>query len=249
MNARAWMQGIDRKIWSALAEFLFLSVLAMLVPVAIWADMRLFNDGYSEMPCTELSQEIFVLISALIFAVEASRRAHARGFLILVAGFFASLLVREGDAYLDRWVFQSFWIWPASLIAISSNPIAPVAYGRYWGALKRVDCLHFEACFYQPLQWCIQHGFHRFEGGAQGEHKMARALMPVKTHSAHWLAHPAFADAVERFLEREGTGIENYLETLAVRSPFRQPAKPVLGAVTATELLATSVETITKNRL
>ena len=137
----------------------------------------------------------------------------------------------------------------ASLIAISSNPIAPVAYGRYWGALKRVDCLHFEACFYQPLQWCIQHGFHRFEGGAQGEHKMARALMPVKTHSAHWLAHPAFADAVERFLEREGTGIENYLETLAVRSPFRQPAKPVLGAVTATELLATSVETITKNRL
>ncbi len=120
MSARAWMQSIDRKIWSALAEFLFLSVLAMLVPVAIWADMRLFNDGYSEMPCSELSQEIFVLISAVIFAVEASRRAHARGFLILVAGFFACLLVREGDAYLDRWVFQSFWIWPAGLIAISA---------------------------------------------------------------------------------------------------------------------------------
>jgi enoyl-CoA hydratase/carnithine racemase len=78
-----------------------------------------------------------------------------------------------------------------------------VAYGRYWGALERVDCLHFEACYYQPLQWCIEHGVHRFEGGAQGEHKMARALLPVQTTSAHWLAHPAFADAVERFLERE----------------------------------------------
>ena len=65
-----------------------------------------------------------------------------------------------------------------------------VAYGRYWGALERVDCLHFEACYYQPLQWCIEHGVQRFEGGAQGEHKMARALMPVKPTSAHWLAHP-----------------------------------------------------------
>jgi predicted N-acyltransferase len=97
-----------------------------------------------------------------------------------------------------------------------------VAYGRYWGALERVDCLHFEACYYQPLQWCIEHGYHRFEGGAQGEHKMARALLPVRTTSAHWLAHPAFADAVARFLEREGEGIDNYMDTLEQRSPFKR---------------------------
>ncbi len=112
-----------------------------------------------------------------------------------------------------------------SLIALDLPPTAgaaPAAYGRYWGALERVDCLHFEACYYQPLQWCIEHGFGRFEGGAQGEHKMARALMPVKTTSCHWLAHPAFADAVERFLEKEGKGIENYLEHLDERSPFRR---------------------------
>ena len=113
-----------------------------------------------------------------------------------------------------------------SLIAIdsmSSSPGAqPAAYGRYWGALERVDCLHFEACYYQPVQWCIENGFGRFEGGAQGEHKMARALMPVRTTSCHWLAHPAFADAVERFLEKEGRGIENYLEHLDERSPFRR---------------------------
>jgi uncharacterized protein len=115
----------------------------------------------------------------------------------------------------------------ASLIALGTQPMRTgqhekVAYGRYWGALERVDCLHFEACYYQPLQWCIEHGYDRFEGGAQGEHKMARALMPVKTTSAHWLAHPAFADAVERFLEREGQGICSYLEHLERRSPFRQ---------------------------
>jgi uncharacterized protein len=100
-----------------------------------------------------------------------------------------------------------------------------VAYGRYWGALGRVDSLHFEACYYLPLQWCIDNGYHRFEGGAQGEHKMARGLLPVTTHSAHWLAHPQFADAVARFLEREGAGIENYMEHLEARNPFR--ATPV----------------------
>ncbi len=111
----------------------------------------------------------------------------------------------------------------SSLIAVQGlgSPEA-VAYGRYWGALERVDCLHFEACYYQPLNWCIANNVSRFEGGAQGEHKMARALMPVATYSAHWLAHPAFADAVERFLEREAAGIGNYLDHLAERSPFKQ---------------------------
>ena len=101
-----------------------------------------------------------------------------------------------------------------------------VAYGRYWGALERVDCLHFEACYYQPIEWCIQHGLKRFEGGAQGEHKMARALLPTPTHSAHWLAHPAFSEAVARFLEREKAGVDNYLEALLQHSPLKTPQTP-----------------------
>jgi predicted N-acyltransferase len=113
----------------------------------------------------------------------------------------------------------------SSLIALSGpQPLFPgdkVAYGRYWGALERVDCLHFEACYYQPLQWCIANGYRRFEGGAQGEHKMARALLPVQTTSAHWLAHPAFADAVDDFLQRERKGIGNYMAELEVRNPFK----------------------------
>jgi hypothetical protein len=110
-----------------------------------------------------------------------------------------------------------------SLIGLQLNTEGQpeVAYGRYWGALDRVDCLHFEACYYQPIAWCIANGVQRFEGGAQGEHKMARALMPVATYSAHWLAHPAFANAVERFLERESAGVDSYLDHLAARSPFK----------------------------
>jgi predicted N-acyltransferase len=97
-----------------------------------------------------------------------------------------------------------------------------VAYGRYWGATQRVDCLHFEACYYQPIEWCIQHGLRRFEGGAQGEHKMARALLPVDTASAHWVAHPAFAQAIARFLAREREGVADYLEVLTQHSPLRK---------------------------
>ncbi len=94
-------------------------------------------------------------------------------------------------------------------------------YGRYWGALEEVPCLHFETAYYQPLEFCIARRIGRFEGGAQGEHKMARGFLPQKTWSAHWLAHPSFADAIERFLERESGGIEAYIDELNERNPFR----------------------------
>lgn len=97
-----------------------------------------------------------------------------------------------------------------------------VAYGRYWGALERVDCLHFELCYYAPIEWCIAKGVDRFEGGAQGEHKMARALMPVKTTSAHWLALPAFSEAVKHFLDQEQQGVVNYMSELDQRSPIKK---------------------------
>jgi predicted N-acyltransferase len=94
-------------------------------------------------------------------------------------------------------------------------------YGRYWGALEHVDCLHFETAYYQPLEYCIARGIACFEGGAQGEHKMARGFLPQQTWSAHWLAHPAFADAVEHFLQRETRGIAAYIDELNEHNPFR----------------------------
>jgi hypothetical protein len=150
----------------------------------------------------------------------------------LTRDFFARMAAHMPKAWLLFVAERDGHPIATSLIAIGaipsggSGPKDPnlVAYGRYWGALERVDCLHFEACYYQPLQWCIDHGVQRFEGGAQGEHKMARALLPVQATSAHWLAHPAFAEAVERFLEREGAGVEGYLQELQARSPFKTMA-------------------------
>ena len=107
----------------------------------------------------------------------------------------------------------------ASLIAL--DPARGNAFGRYWGATEYVPCLHFEACYYQPLAWCIANGYRRFEGGAQGEHKMARGLLPVATASAHWLAHPQFAQAVADFLHREGRAVESYMDELDERRPFK----------------------------
>lgn len=110
----------------------------------------------------------------------------------------------------------------SSLIALDSKGGSNnVAFGRYWGALESISCLHFELCYYQPIQWCIANGFQRFEGGAQGEHKMARALMPVTTSSAHWIAHPEFSAAIAHFLEQEHLHVRHYLDDLRARSPMR----------------------------
>ena len=107
----------------------------------------------------------------------------------------------------------------ASLIGI--DRAHGTAFGRYWGATEHIPCLHFAACYYEPLAWCIANKMRRFEGGAQGEHKMARGLLPVQTWSAHWLAHPQFAQAVAEFLQREGAGVESYMDELNERRPFK----------------------------
>ncbi len=97
-----------------------------------------------------------------------------------------------------------------------------VLYGRYWGSVEHVPGLHFEACYYQAMEFCIERGLTLFEGGAQGEHKHARGFLPEATRSFHWLAHPAFNRAVDEFLEREGAGIAEYVDELNERTPFRR---------------------------
>lgn len=93
--------------------------------------------------------------------------------------------------------------------------------GRHWGAIEHHPLLHFEACYYQGIEYAIARGLAIFEGGAQGEHKMARGLLPVATQSAHWLARPEFASAVERFLDREAGLMEAHSRELAARTPFK----------------------------
>lgn len=97
-------------------------------------------------------------------------------------------------------------------------------YGRYWGAQTYSPALHFETCYYQAIEFCIARGIKVFEGGAQGEHKLARGFLPIETLSAHWLAHPRFAHAVAAFLEREAKGMAHYIGELNERNPFKNSA-------------------------
>jgi uncharacterized protein len=99
---------------------------------------------------------------------------------------------------------------------------AETVYGRYWGALEHIPLLHFECCYYQPIEYSIFKQIRIFEGGAQGEHKIFRGLMPVQTLSAHWLADRRFSRAVENFLERETLGITQYVNELVEHTPFKE---------------------------
>jgi len=95
-------------------------------------------------------------------------------------------------------------------------------YGRYWGALEPVSCLHFEACYYLPIEYAIEHKLQRFEGGAQGEHKLARGLDPAPTRSLHWIADADFRAAIAHFLQRESSGMTRYINELGEHSAYRE---------------------------
>ena len=95
-------------------------------------------------------------------------------------------------------------------------------YGRYWGADEELDAMHFELCYYLPIEWALAEGVTHIEAGAQGPHKLKRGFLPRPCHSAHWIAHPGLAAAVERFLQQESAAVDRELQHLATSSPFRR---------------------------
>lgn len=95
-------------------------------------------------------------------------------------------------------------------------------YGRYWGALENIDCLHFEACFYQGIEFCIERGLSLFDPGTQGEHKLMRGFEPARTVSCHWLADPRFQAALAGWLQRERQGVSAYEDSARDFLPFRR---------------------------
>ncbi|MEM1129632.1 MAG: GNAT family N-acetyltransferase [Pseudomonadota bacterium] len=95
-------------------------------------------------------------------------------------------------------------------------------YGRYWGAVEDHDCLHFELCYYQAIDYAITQGLDRVEAGAQGSHKLARGYLPVTTHSLHWIRHEGFADAIAQYLEAERAAVDEEIEVLTAYGPFRK---------------------------
>lgn len=98
---------------------------------------------------------------------------------------------------------------------------ADTLYGRYWGSLRDISCLHFELCYYQPQAYCIQQGIRFFEGGAQGVHKLARGFVPYPTCSYHWLTDAGFHQSVARFLSREEGFMQDYVNELEERNPYK----------------------------
>lgn len=97
-------------------------------------------------------------------------------------------------------------------------------YGRYWGALADFHSLHFETCYHQGIEYCIEHSLQRFEPGTQGEHKVARGFLPAVTTSAHWIADPRFRAAIARSLDAERLAVDQYMLEVTHHSPFRREA-------------------------
>ncbi len=93
-------------------------------------------------------------------------------------------------------------------------------YGRHWGCSEEIDKLHFEACYYQGIEYCIENKLQTFEPGAQGEHKIARGFIPTLTKSSHWLNNSPFQDSIEKFVEHEQSGVSHYMN--ALHSPYKE---------------------------
>ncbi len=98
-------------------------------------------------------------------------------------------------------------------------------YGRYWGCAREFDCLHFEACYYQGIEYCIRNGLQHFDPGAQGEHKIQRGFAPIKTFSYHWISDSAFRTAIDDFLIRERQAVEAHICEAAAGLPFKHSAE------------------------
>jgi uncharacterized protein len=163
------------------------------------------------------------------------REARGKDWDFFTACYRRTYREHRSTPYLDRAFFGMIAerMPDNLLLAIAERDGRPIAaaldlfgpqalYGRYWGSTEYVPGLHFEACYYQAIEFCIERGIGLFEGGAQGEHKHARGFLPEPTRSLHWLAHPAFNKAVDEFLGEEGEHISAYMDELNERTPFKK---------------------------
>ena len=148
--------------------------------------------------------------------------------------FYLSTIHKMGAiAYLSPKFFQTIFhsMRDTIILFLAEEQGIPIAgalafekgqwlYGRNWGSTKEVRNLHFELCYYRPLEYVIERRLAVFDAGAQGEHKIARGFLPVLTHSAHWINHFHFRDAIARFIEEEKRGIQSYFDNLEPQLPY-----------------------------
>jgi predicted N-acyltransferase len=143
---------------------------------------------------------------------------HRRGGIpTLSLGFFRSIAQTMPEAVLLVMAEHDGRPVAAAFCLVGEDTL----YGRHWGCNSYFHNLHFEACYYQGLDFCIERGLQRFEPGAQGEHKVARGFLPTETYSAHWIADPRFRSAIAQHLDYERSGMGEYLDEMHERSPYR----------------------------
>lgn len=154
----------------------------------------------------------------------------------VIFGFSERTFLRHGNGhYLNvDFLLRASTAMPGSImVKVAERDGAPIAatiffegggwlYGRYWGAAAPEDSLHFEACYYQGIEYCIERGLQCFDPGTQGEHKIARGFEPTRTTSAHWLGHAGFGTAVRRYLEREREAVDSYIASAQDHLPFQR---------------------------
>ncbi len=148
--------------------------------------------------------------------------------------FYRSTIRNHGSqAYLQRDFFAGLAANPHAYAALAHDGDEPVAgalffykghslFGRYWGATRDYPMLHFELCYYLPMEWGLARGMRRFEAGAQGEHKIKRGFLPNTCHSAHWAVHPGLDRAIGEFVEHEVDYVDREQEMLAESTPFKR---------------------------
>jgi predicted N-acyltransferase len=142
------------------------------------------------------------------------------GFATLTLPFFMEISETMGDQVVLCLAYDG----PREVAGAICLRSDTALYGRHWGCAAAYDGLHFEACYYQGIDYCIRTGLRRFEPGAQGEHKVSRGFLPTVTFSAHWIAHEGMRTAINDFLDREAPAVEDYATQLAARSPYRGAA-------------------------
>ena len=141
----------------------------------------------------------------------------------LTEAFFKRMGDTFGESTLIVFAYDPDDVTPDRAVACSVMfQGADTLYGRYWGCRREYHSLHFEACYYQGIEHCIEHGLQHFEPGAQGEHKITRGFQPTLTHSAHAIFHPGFRSAIEHFLDEERPYVQQRCDGLNELLPFKQ---------------------------
>ncbi|TDO97362.1 GNAT family N-acetyltransferase [Marinomonas balearica] len=163
---------------------------------------------------TELSTEDIEFFYQCYQATYAKRGQEG----YLTQAFFERLVDSIGDNILLVLAYQGERKVAASWCFFDDHSL----YGRYWGCIEEFDCLHFEACYYQGIEFCIERGLQHFDPGTQGEHKIARGFEPVFSHSIHYIEHSGFRDAIERFCDEETTAVREYHQDTHTLLPFKQ---------------------------